>query len=203
MPAPDSLLFRIYRYRTLFLWCLIVFALDQITKAWIDATLPFNTYYEPGRITVIPSLFHIVHVGNTGAAWGLFAGKSLWLAVLAMITLCAIFVFRRQLELSRPLVQIIFGLLCGGIVGNLVDRLIHGHVIDFIQVPQWPTFNVADIAITMGVACVLAAQVVGSGGGLLARIDFFHWEVGEVRNEEEGCRGAGGRAHPPSTRHAL
>ncbi len=148
-----------YRYRALFLWGAVVFVLDQVSKAWINAALPFETYYEPGRVTVIPSFFHIVHVGNTGAAWGLFAGKSLWLAVLAVVTLGAIFFFRRQLDLARPLAQVIFGLLCGGIVGNLVDRLIHGHVIDFLLFTfgsfDWPAFNFADAAICVGVGLYL------------------------------------------------
>jgi signal peptidase II len=156
---PLNVLTRLRRYRVLFLWALVVFVLDQVTKAWIDATLPFNTYFEPGRITVVPAFFHLVHVGNTGAAWGLFEGKSLWLAILALVTLVSIFLFRRQLELGRPIVQVIFGLLCGGIVGNLVDRLIHGHVIDFLLFTfgafDWPAFNLADSAICVGVGLYL------------------------------------------------
>lgn len=159
MPPPGSTSERLLRYRRLFTWAGAVLVLDQITKSWIDATLPFETYYEPGRVTVIPTFFHIVHVGNTGAAWGLFAGKSLWLAILALITLSAIFAFRRQLELRRPIIQVIFGLLCGGIVGNLVDRLLHGHVIDFLLFTfgkfHWPAFNLADSAICIGVALYL------------------------------------------------
>ena len=159
MPSTVTIQARLYRYRTLFIWVAVVFGLDQFSKAAIDAALPFNTYHEPGRVTIVPAIFHIVHVGNTGAAWGLFAGKSLWLAVLAVITLGAIYFFRRQLDLARPLVQVIFGLLCGGIVGNLVDRLIHGHVIDFLLFTfgafDWPAFNLADTAICIGVGLYL------------------------------------------------
>ena len=111
------------------------------------------------RITVIPGFFHLVHVGNTGAAWGLFRDRSIWLALLAVITLVAIYLFRRHLELSRPMVQTSFGLLCGGIVGNLVDRLVHGHVIDFLLFTfgsfDWPAFNLADTAICIGVGLYL------------------------------------------------
>jgi signal peptidase II len=159
VPARASAVVRLFRYRALFIWGAVVFLLDQITKFWVDATIPFETYFEPGRITVVPSFFHLVHVGNTGAAWGMFAGKSFWLALLALATLGAIYFFRRQLELSRPVVQVIFGLLCGGIVGNLVDRLLHGHVIDFLLFTfgsfDWPAFNIADSAICIGVGLYL------------------------------------------------
>jgi signal peptidase II len=107
----------------------------------------------------VPGFFHLVHVGNTGAAWSLFTGKSLWLAALAVITLAAIFIFRHHLELGRPMVQVSFGLLCGGIVGNLVDRIAHGHVIDFLLFEfgsyEFPVFNIADTAICVGVGLYL------------------------------------------------
>ena len=83
------------------------------------------------------------------------SGKSTLLGLLAAATLLAIFFWRRQLGLRLPAVQIAFGLLCGGIVGNLVDRLRHGHVIDFIDLHFgsyiYPTFNVADSCIFIGV----------------------------------------------------
>ena len=106
-------------------------------------------------IEVFPNFFYLVHVGNTGAAWSMFAGASLWLALLAAATLAAIFFWRRQLGLRSPAAQGAFGLLCGGILGNLVDRLVHGHVIDFLDFHfgsyTYPTFNVADIGICVGV----------------------------------------------------
>ena len=85
----------------------------------------------------------------------MFTGMSLLLALLAGATLLAIFFWRRQLGLRQPAAQFAFGLLCGGIAGNLVDRLAHGHVIDFIDLHfgryVYPTFNVADSAICVGV----------------------------------------------------
>jgi signal peptidase II len=132
----------------------IVFALDQLTKSWINARLPLGSYGPAGR-TVVPGFFNLVHVGNTGAAWSMFTGASTALALLAGGTLLAIFFWRRQLGLRQPAVQLAFGLLGGGIAGNLVDRLVHGHVIDFIDLHFgsyiYPTFNVADSAICVGV----------------------------------------------------
>lgn len=146
-------------YRLLLGLAVVVFVLDQATKYWIDARMPLGTYGPPGAITVIDGFFYLVHVGNTGAAWSLFAGQSAWLAVLAALTLAAIAYWRHSLGLREPVVQLSFGLLCGGIVGNLVDRLLHGHVIDFLDFHfgsyVYPTFNVADAGICIGVGIYL------------------------------------------------
>ena len=152
--TQPSLLSRFLAYRPLWLLIAIVFALDQLTKYWINARMPLGSYGNSG-ISVIPGFFNLVHVGNTGAAWSMFSGKSTGLALLAVGTLCAIFFWRRNLGLRQPAVQISFGLLCGGITGNLLDRLVHGHVIDFIDLHfsnyTYPTFNVADSGICVGV----------------------------------------------------
>ena len=156
---PASRIERILAYRRLLALALAVFVLDQLTKVWVAALLPFGTYGEPGAISVIRGFFYLVHVGNTGAAWSLFSGQSVLLAALAVATLVAIFCSRRALGLRHPLSQVCFGLLCGGIAGNLVDRLWHGHVIDFIDLHFgsyiYPTFNVADSGICVGVILYL------------------------------------------------
>ena len=146
---------RIFAYRLLLAIAAGVFASDQATKAWIQSQLAFGTYGEPGAIPVVRGFLYLVHVGNTGAAWSMFSGKSVWLAAVAAITLLAIFLWRRALGLRERVVQVRFGLLCGGILGNLVDRLVHGHVIDFLDFHfgsyVYPTFNVADSGICIGV----------------------------------------------------
>src|SRR5581483_4630797 len=89
----------------------------------------------------------------------MFTGRSVLLAILAAGTLAAIFYWRRALGLRERVAQICFGLLCGGIFGNLVDRLTHGYVIDFIDLHfgsyVYPTFNVADSGICVGVLLYL------------------------------------------------
>ena len=142
-------------YRVLLTLTLVILALDQLTKAWIAARLPFPTYGDPGgAIPVVKGFFYLVHVGNTGAAWSMFSGQSVMLAVLAAATLVAIWFWRSALHLRERLSQIAFGLLCGGIVGNLLDRLRHGHVVDFVDLHFgtyiYPTFNVADSGICVG-----------------------------------------------------
>ena len=152
----ESKVRRILAYRLLLGLSLGVFIADQLTKAWIAQRLPFGTYGESaGAIRVIGDFFYLVHVGNTGAAWSMFTGQSVLLALLAAGTLLAIFFWRRALGLHERYAQVCFGLLCGGIVGNLTDRLMHGHVIDFIDLHfgtyTYPTFNVADSGICVGV----------------------------------------------------
>ena len=149
-----SYLARLLAYRRLWVVGALVFALDRLTKSWVYAHLPFESYGPTGK-TIIPGFFNLVHVGNTGAAWSMFSGMSAGLALLAGATLLAIFFWRRQLGLRQPAIQFTFGLLCGGIVGNLVGRLAYGHVIDFIDLHfgnyTYPTFNVADSGICVGV----------------------------------------------------
>ncbi|HWA09375.1 MAG TPA: signal peptidase II, partial [Opitutaceae bacterium] len=165
VPAPAPALTpatgwqRLRAYRLLLGLAALTFALDQATKAWIAARLPYGTYAGPGAIAVVPDFFYLIHVGNTGAAWSVLTGQSMLLALLAVGTLGAIFLWRRALGLRTPVVQVSFGLLCGGIAGNLLDRIRHGHVIDFIDLHFgsyiYPTFNIADSGICVGVVIYL------------------------------------------------
>ena len=157
---PKSRLERMLAYRMLLSLALGTFVLDQLTKLWIATRIPYGTYDESsGAITVVRGFFYLVHQGNTGAAWSMLTGRSVLLAALAAGTLLAIFLWRRALGLRDRSTQICFGLLCGGIIGNLADRLIHGHVIDFIDLHfgtyAYPTFNVADSGICVGVILYL------------------------------------------------
>jgi signal peptidase II len=162
---------RIRAYRTLWIIALAVFALDQATKLWIVSQVPFDPMHSHGAgsdIEVIRGFFYIIHVGNTGAAWSMFSGRSVTLALLAGATLIAIYFWRHTLGLRQPLSQVCFGLLCGGIVGNLLDRLVHKHVIDFIDLHfgnyVYPTFNVADSGICVGVILYLWQSIRASSG---------------------------------------
>jgi signal peptidase II len=151
---PKPFLERLLAYRLLLVLAAAVLALDQASKFWIAARLPFGTYGPPAALTVAPGFFYLVHVGNTGAAWSIFPGRSAVLAVLAGATLVAIGIWRETLGLRQRSIQAAFGLLCGGIAGNLLDRLVHGHVTDFVDLHfgsyVYPTFNVADSGICVG-----------------------------------------------------
>ena len=153
---------KIARYQLLFVSAFLVFILDQITKTWIFYNLELDSYNPPDSITVISDFFYIVHIGNEGAAWGMLSGYGHLLAIFAMIALFVIYLIRHSLELHRKSMQYVFGLLTVGILGNMTDRLVHGHVIDFldfhlpITIPwllptgRYPSFNIADCGIVAG-----------------------------------------------------
>lgn len=157
-----SLSSKLARYRCLFATALVVFVLDQVSKAWIFKNLELDSYYPPDAITVIDGFFYIVHIGNEGAAWGMFSGYGGLLAAFAVLALFAIYKLRHSLELHRLPMQLAFGLIVGGILGNTIDRLVHGHVIDFLDfhfpfsIPylmptgRYPSFNIADCGIVVG-----------------------------------------------------
>jgi signal peptidase II len=153
-------------YKRLLLTALIVFAADQLTKIWIFNHIRLDSYFypnDPDVIEVIQDFFYIVHIGNEGAAWGMLSGHGEFLALFALIALFAIYKFRHTFELHRVAMQYAFGLLIGGVIGNLIDRLVHGHVIDFLDfhfsftIPwvlptgRYPAFNIADCGIVIGV----------------------------------------------------
>lgn len=146
---------RILAYKRLYITALVLFILDQCSKLWVLQTIEPYTYIDPAPIPVIPGFFYWVHIYNEGAAWGILSGYGLWLAALGLLTLTAIFFLRKELELKRHGIQYAMGLLCGGIIGNLFDRIAYGHVIDFIDIHlpgyRWPAFNIADCGITVGV----------------------------------------------------
>ena len=150
-------------YYRLFMIAGVILVLDQITKILVQYSIPFeSSYFAPDRVTIIEDFFYLVHIGNKGAAWGMFSEYSGILTLLSFAVLLFIFCYRKQLELQRGTVQIAFGLLIGGILGNLIDRIRVGHVIDFIDIHlpftlpyilpygRWPAFNIADSAIVVG-----------------------------------------------------
>ena len=150
-------------YYRLFVIAGLILVLDQITKILVQYSIPFeSSYFAPDRVTIIEDFFYLVHIGNQGAAWGMFSEYSGILTLLSFAVLLFIFCFRKQLELHRGTMQIAFGLLIGGILGNLIDRIRVGHVIDFIDIHlpftlpyilpfgRWPAFNIADSAIVVG-----------------------------------------------------
>jgi len=136
---------------------LAVVVLDQITKAMVLHFLG----YEQERV-VIDGFFKLVHWTNTGAAWSLFRGNNGVLAVVALAALVILYFSRHHFDSRTPLGQAAFGLIIGGIVGNLIDRVRVHHVIDFLyfyldiggQTRSFPAFNVADSAICTGVGLI-------------------------------------------------
>jgi signal peptidase II len=139
---------------------LVILALDQFTKWLVLQTLDIGD-----EKTVIPGFFRFVHWVNTGAAWSRFSGNNGTLALVAILALVALFLTRHHFDSHKLSGQIAFGLIFGGIAGNLTDRLLPSRhaVVDFIYfyIQQrggneigFPAFNVADSAICTGVGLI-------------------------------------------------
>src|ERR1017187_7877899 len=140
---------------------LFIFVLDQVTKWFVLRALRLGDE----RI-VIPGFFHLVHRDNTGAAWSLFTGNNAVLATVALVALVLLYHTRHHFSAHRLTGQFAFGLIFGGIIGNLTDRLLPARhaVVDFLhfymarrgaaEAFDFPAFNVADSAICTGVALI-------------------------------------------------
>lgn len=129
---------------------LFVVVADQLSKTWIRAHLL------RGQSLFDLGFFQITHVRNSGAAFGLFPGESFTLTIVAVIgvivvLLYALVLYRRFPYFNSMVGRVALGLVLGGTVGNLTDRLRYGSVTDFIDFKVWPAFNVADSAVTIGV----------------------------------------------------
>ena len=136
---------------------LVIFGLDQLTKWTVLHLLPV-----PGQseIHVLPGFFRIVHWYNTGAAWSMFSDNNAILAVVSGVALVVLVLVRNKFGADTSLGSLSLGLILGGIAGNLLDRIVHGHVIDFLYfhlitrsgvMHDFPAFNIADSAICVGV----------------------------------------------------
>jgi signal peptidase II len=141
----------------LWLVALAVFVLDRWTK-----TLVMSSFHYPDESRmVIPHLLWFTYVQNTHGAFGLFGNSPVLLIGLALIVLVIFAVAFRDAVQTSMLVRIAFGMILGGAVGNIIDRLQHRWVVDFIDFKTiWPNvFNVADASITVGVGLLIIASL--------------------------------------------
>ena len=138
------------RWWVLFVVAAVVLAADQLTKHLVRAHLLLGQSWPSTSWPV-----RIEHVSNTGAAFGILQDQSAFLVVTSLIGLGAIVLYFLYPPFHHPLLRIAFGMMLGGAIGNLADRLRLGSVTDFIKFPHYPNFNVADSFIVVGV-CVLA-----------------------------------------------
>jgi signal peptidase II len=137
----------------------IVLAADQITKALIRGSML------PGEEDPFLPALKLVHVRNEGVAFGISAGGPTLLIVLISVALLALVLYFAR-HAARKGMWLPTGLLLGGAIGNIIDRIHQGHVTDFLKLPGWPAFNIADIAITFGViALVLVLERRGAPSG--------------------------------------
>jgi len=134
-----------------------IVAIDLLTKSFIADRLDGNI------VAVIPSIFNFMYVKNFGAAWNIFSGDRTFLIIISLAFVALLAIFYIVENKRGVLFQIGIGLLLGGAVGNLIDRIFLGYVRDFIQFDFWktfPVFNIADSAITIGIALLAAHMIV-------------------------------------------
>jgi signal peptidase II len=141
---------------------LVITALDQVVKRVVVNTMELGQ-----SIDVVGSVVRLTRTSNTGGAFGLLRGQGSWFVVVSAVAALAIAVMSRQIARGRRIERIAFGLILGGAVGNLIDRIRLGSVIDFIDVGgsayRWPAFNVADSGITIGVTLLAITLIFLSG----------------------------------------
>jgi signal peptidase II len=130
-----------------------LYALDQLTKQWVLRSIS----PDDARV-VVPDFFNLVNVTNDGAAFGSFKGNNTFFIVISLIALVVVTVLLVRPRRSDPWRDLSLALLLAGILGNLTDRLLYGHVIDFLlfnlhirYADPWPAFNVADSCISIAV----------------------------------------------------
>jgi signal peptidase II len=148
------------KYRYFLAAFLIALPLDQISKTWI-----VNNFHYGERLEVIPGFFELTHVRNPGGAFSFFADgpveqRMAFFIGSTLIAIGLLIVFLVRHEPEARLSPLALGAILGGAIGNLIDRLVYGEVIDFLDFHlfggyTWPTFNVADSAIVVGVAVLM------------------------------------------------
>jgi signal peptidase II len=155
------------KWKRVFAWTVSIVIVDQVTKVIVDQTMPL---YQ--SIPIIDGFFNLTYVRNTGAAFGIFAGahevfRLPFLIGVSVLAIGFILVMLKRLRADATGLITAFAFILGGAVGNLIDRIVYGEVIDFLDVYwsgyHWPAFNIADSFITIGVA-ITVFYVIGAKG---------------------------------------
>jgi signal peptidase II len=133
-----------------------VLGADQLTKGLVRGTIA------PGQTrTVIAGVLWIVHDQNPGVAFSLLTGSDAGVLAITLVVLAGLLAFHAR-NSGRPMMWVTTGMIVGGALGNLVDRVRAGSVTDFLKLPDWPAFNLADSSITLGVIALIV--ILGFGG---------------------------------------
>ena len=129
-----------------FIISILILAADIITKYLVQRAMkPYQS------IPVLKNIFHITYVQNTGAAFSILKGKTFFFTAVSFIIILAIVFILIKNPIKERVFGIVMAMILGGAVGNLVDRLRYGYVVDFLDFRVWPVFNIADCAIVIGV----------------------------------------------------
>lgn len=157
------------RYQIAAIWAVAMIVLDQATKQWVSSSMEVWT----GKV-LIPGFFNLVHVLNRGAAWGFLDSESIdWqrplFIAITFIALGFIAYMLKTTDVSDNWMITGLGLIAGGAVGNLIDRIRLGVVVDFLDFYvgnyHWPAFNIADCALTIGAGCIILSMILNRHKG--------------------------------------
>ena len=145
---------------TMFWWtAFVVLLIDQLTKLWALASLEWDR-----PLPVIPGYFYLTLTPNTGIAFGMLEGRG-WLTIPLTLCVAGGLIWYHYRHKPAWGVQLLTGLLLGGALGNFADRIRLGYVVDMFEIPMWPVFNVADMAITCSLLGLTALQFFGARAG--------------------------------------
>ena len=136
---------------------LLIVLLDQSTKYLTQSLM-----YEGQSIPIIKNFFHLTYVLNPGAAFGMLAHKTLFFILVTMLVIVIAIYFYRRIPKAKWLLRLGLSLQVGGAIGNLIDRIRIGMVVDFFDFRIWPVFNIADMAIVIGVG-ILFVEILRYG----------------------------------------
>lgn len=137
----------------------IIILIDQISKGLVDKYIKFGE-----SIKVINKFFYLTNINNTGAAWGMLSNQTSLLIIITFVVIALLFYYLKEFKKNARNI-IAFGLLLGGIVGNLIDRLFLGYIKDFFELHIWsynfPIFNISDTCIVVGAILLIIAILSG------------------------------------------
>nr|WP_037350933.1 signal peptidase II [Anaeroarcus burkinensis] len=134
----------------MFIWGVALAIADQLLKKLFSGTMQLGE-----SIPVLPGIFHLTYIQNPGAAFGLFENQTMFFIVIAAFLLAFLAFAYKELAAQGVWVRFGMSLLAGGAVGNLLDRVRFGAVIDYLDFRIWPIFNLADIGICLGAALIV------------------------------------------------
>ncbi|NLJ56928.1 MAG: signal peptidase II [Firmicutes bacterium] len=129
---------------------LLIFAGDQLSKFWV-----VKKFYPGETRSLISGIFHLTYVRNPGAAFGLFAHQTTFFIIISLLVIFLILLGGYLLKNHNFILRLALSLLLGGSLGNFSDRLRTGYVVDFLDFRFWPVFNIADVALVLGIVFLL------------------------------------------------
>lgn len=138
---------------------LIIIIFDVISKIFISNILILNK-----SITIIPNFFYLTYTHNYGGAWSIFDNSTLFITIVSFLIIIGIIYYLFKNKVTKKIEIVGYSLLLGGAIGNLIDRIVYGYVIDFLDFYilgyDFPIFNIADIGIVVGIILLLVSMIL-------------------------------------------